>query len=704
MTFYGLEQPVEYGPQSFFDPAMAQMVLNANNNYINAVYQDYLRTREDLKEFNEKYGDFTSGIEKDMESYYGEVDKVRNAVNRMYANGDLLRTQEGRVALGQIMNSVNRPLLAQLRQSAKEWDERDKTIRALKLNDKYNEDFARWQFRKTHKGINPEDWDTAKYGTLGTTSVDPYKDLNTATKGWYDDMTPGYIGTDPNGYELWGNTEDDVRKVMSQHLPDLQGDYWDYQRYLAKQQVGPNATPEQIQAQLENNLVAAAAEKYTRPTLKESEDRKRQQALYYKNLDQYDLDLNGVLDDNEREYAEQARTAAMLQSLQQTDANAPMTFMDKRKVEQQAQRRDEVLSGTSRIINHFIQYNQQYVDKYESAQANGKTKKAVNPKYESVGQSVVTPYGVILQPNRVQVGRTVEEQPTGEKYSAEELSRMQKDAKTAQANIEYWKEVAKNPQKAIKDGWLNPDGSPTQKMITKIFNSFRNMNKSNSTLEQRRQRVDELYSLFQGPEFNAGDGPDADQMKYSFLGNSKETQRQELKNSYIEASINEFEYTPVHRANVIGMTKYPKGSLYGKFQTFLKNNRNKAIFNDDSMRDAFIPNKNGGGDTYAISGRILISEADVKRFFDEANIKDTDDARRRLQMDAVVLPGAKDFGNQTWYSIPVTKIVGNSAHTYEAMNTNVNKGRYGGSKSRELAEDAENDAYQQAFGHYYNYE
>jgi hypothetical protein len=38
---------------------------------------------------------------------------------------------------------------------------------------------------------------------------------------------------------------------------------------------------------------------------------------------------------------------------------------------------------------------------------------------------------------------------------------MQKDAKTAQANIEYWKEVAKNPQKAIKDGWLNPDGSPT---------------------------------------------------------------------------------------------------------------------------------------------------------------------------------------------------------------------------------------------------
>jgi hypothetical protein len=62
----------------------------------------------------------------------------------MYANGDLLRTQEGRVALGQIMNSVNRPLLAQLRQSAKEWDERDKTIRALKLNDKYNEDFARW--------------------------------------------------------------------------------------------------------------------------------------------------------------------------------------------------------------------------------------------------------------------------------------------------------------------------------------------------------------------------------------------------------------------------------------------------------------------------------------------------------------------------------------------------------------------------------
>ena len=325
MTFYGSERPIEYGPQSFFDPTMAQMVLNANNNYINAVYQDYLRGREDLKEFNEKYGGFTSPIAADMEDYYGEIDKVQNAVNQMYNNGDLLRTQEGRAALAQIINSVNRNKLAVIKQSAKEREAYDEMVRKMKATGTYNEDFARWQFMRTHGGIAPEDWRSSVNGTWGMQGPTAYQDLNAATKSWYDQMQKGYIGTDPDGFELWGNTPEDVRQVMRTHLPDLTGDYWDYQRDLASRQLGPNATPEQIQAQLENNLVAAAAEKYTRPELRESAARKREQELYnqkalydYKaavdrneeNLKNFDLDLDGTLNESEREFAKTTKQTA----------------------------------------------------------------------------------------------------------------------------------------------------------------------------------------------------------------------------------------------------------------------------------------------------------------------------------------------------------------------------------------------------------
>ena len=73
MTFLGYERPVEQGREQVFDPTTAQMVLNANRDYINAVYNEYQQAKQDMKEFNKEYGDFLSPIQKDMDWYYNNV-------------------------------------------------------------------------------------------------------------------------------------------------------------------------------------------------------------------------------------------------------------------------------------------------------------------------------------------------------------------------------------------------------------------------------------------------------------------------------------------------------------------------------------------------------------------------------------------------------------------------------------------------------
>jgi len=77
------------------------MVLSAQSDYVNAVYNDYLRGLEDMKEFNKTYGDFMSPIQKDMDWYDKNVTgKVRDFITNAYAQGiDPLRSAEGRAAV-----------------------------------------------------------------------------------------------------------------------------------------------------------------------------------------------------------------------------------------------------------------------------------------------------------------------------------------------------------------------------------------------------------------------------------------------------------------------------------------------------------------------------------------------------------------------------------------------------------------------------
>lgn len=265
MVILGLEKPVEYGSRQIFDPTMAQMVLRAQNNYVNAMREDYLQGREDLKEFNKNFGDFFSPIQKDMEWYDQNVTgATRDLINNLYAQGiDPLRSAEGRAAISRWVNSMPVGKINQLKQSAADANEYLKNKAVLQSKGLWNPEFERMILN----GRSLEDWDTARDGMWTRTAPAEYQDLNRFTTHIFDALKDSYIGTDKDHYDWYGITPE---QMMQSLTPDTIGGllnsdlgrfhYNNAKNDLLRQGIA-NPTDSQIMQQFKNNIVAANNEK-----------------------------------------------------------------------------------------------------------------------------------------------------------------------------------------------------------------------------------------------------------------------------------------------------------------------------------------------------------------------------------------------------------------------------------------------------------
>lgn len=264
MVFLGLEKPVPYSGMSIFDPTMANMVLNAQNNYIQAMKDDYLRGREDLKEFNKNFGDFFSPIQKDMEWYDQNVTgATRDLINNLYAQGiDPLRSVEGRAAISRWVNNMPTGKINQLKQSAATANEYLKNKAALEAKGLWNPALE----RQILNGRSLEDWDTARDGMWQRTSPAEYKDLNQFTTHIFDALKDSYISTE-GMYDWYGVSEDEMRKALT---PDTLGGllnsdlgrfhYNNARNDLLARGIA-NPTDAEIMQQFRDNIVAANHEK-----------------------------------------------------------------------------------------------------------------------------------------------------------------------------------------------------------------------------------------------------------------------------------------------------------------------------------------------------------------------------------------------------------------------------------------------------------
>lgn len=225
MVILGLEKPVEYGSRQIFDPTMAQMVLRAQNNYVNAMREDYLQGREDLKEFNKNFGDFFSPIQKDMEWYEQNVTgATRDLINDLYTRGiDPLRSAEGRAAISRWVNSMPVGKINQLKQSAAVANEYLKAEQDLRRKGLYDPRLVKYEGPSLSEYSTLGDENTQAMGIFERTSPTPIKDLATFGNPYFEGMKPNIHKRSKNGvtYSEESITMDDLKAIADSKYNEL---------------------------------------------------------------------------------------------------------------------------------------------------------------------------------------------------------------------------------------------------------------------------------------------------------------------------------------------------------------------------------------------------------------------------------------------------------------------------------------------------
>lgn len=207
MTFYGLERPVDYGRQQIFDPTTANMVLQAQAAYANALQKEYERALADQKEFQEKYGSFYSPILKDQAWVKENFnDPVRIAVNAMYDQGvNPLTNPQARAELDRIVRNLPYQEFAFKKERAALAKEYYKNKAKMQAEGKYNEAFSR---------ANREEPDQWADDFVGVGSPTQYQDLNQFTSHIFDKIEDSYIDT-IGEYDYYGVSPEAMAQALT---------------------------------------------------------------------------------------------------------------------------------------------------------------------------------------------------------------------------------------------------------------------------------------------------------------------------------------------------------------------------------------------------------------------------------------------------------------------------------------------------------
>lgn len=219
MTFLGLEKPVEYGSRQIFDPTMANMVLQAQRNYVNAVKDDYLRGLAELQDFNKEYADLDSPILADNTSYYNLTKGgIKNMFDEAAKQGvDLLRTPEGRMMVANYIATRPYDKLANLRKSRDAANEFLKARKQLEAQGLYNPLLAKYD------APDMSTYDTLQQGIWDKMSPTPYQNMADFSKAYFDNISPIQRSATKNGisYTISEITEPMLQDIADRHFNDL---------------------------------------------------------------------------------------------------------------------------------------------------------------------------------------------------------------------------------------------------------------------------------------------------------------------------------------------------------------------------------------------------------------------------------------------------------------------------------------------------
>lgn len=210
---YGADRIVQMPVMQLYDTGLMQQAVE------NARYM-YDKAEKRMDDFYEKYGEFMSPFQKDMDRYQQIVGAVRNGIDQLYASGeDPLRTATGRAKMAQLIRSVDPAEMSRMKANAKMGYEYLKDIEQARARNEFNADYENFLLNQPGGPGAFDDFSSANGAMWTRSAAGRYQDLNQYTGHIFDALKDSFIRTE-GPYDYYGVTEGDLAKSLT---PDTLG-------------------------------------------------------------------------------------------------------------------------------------------------------------------------------------------------------------------------------------------------------------------------------------------------------------------------------------------------------------------------------------------------------------------------------------------------------------------------------------------------
>lgn len=187
------DKPVEGQYVSQYVPIPFEQLYQLGKYY----NEEVDKAQQELASSVNKWSEFRSPSAIDTKQWYDyTIGGVKQIVNDMINNPDLIKTAEGRSRITSFINSRPYDKLSSLQQSREAMLERQKANQTLALNGKYN---SLWH------DVNFTDYNTMQSGIFKDIAPLAFKSVNDLTKPYVDDLKSQFIST-KGGYDYFGVT------------------------------------------------------------------------------------------------------------------------------------------------------------------------------------------------------------------------------------------------------------------------------------------------------------------------------------------------------------------------------------------------------------------------------------------------------------------------------------------------------------------
>lgn len=714
---YANDQWIQLPTRDLYDTQVMAMAINAARDM-------YEKGQQEMKDFQKTYGDFLTPIMADQDWYNQNVTgKVRDAVNALYAQGiDPLRNAQGRAVISQLINNMPYGDIAKKRIRAKNAEEYYKNMAALRLNDKYNEDFSKYLKE------DPSQWDP---NSAGITSPTAYSDLNAKTSPWFDKVNRNAYLYTKDGYDYFGVKPEDLMQVMNSQIPDfVNSNYGRYQLELARQQVGPNASDAEALEQLKRNIVSANNELTINPT------RELNDVAKLELMDKYDARKQRR--QFEYNYALQAlrnagKVGTSTTSTNGQDTNNGVTPLQT-QIQDSVNQKIQAQMGVGNQDNPktrqtnvamIIDYYQNLID--QIAQQKGKR---IDDGYEEVtteyprGSKMAMTGGL---PQFNYEGNVIKKTKKIPKYRYEYSGENDKKYQAYKVKLGQYKRIAETgspltPQEqSVMNNIMNKTNSgqkltdtETRMMnhLTNKMNSFLidyrdDFYRAKSTISDKKRGPqfaktnDDFYGMF---TFTPGDQAGI-KTAVGMLTRYSTSKYKSMNGEYptIDFSAPGVEYAPIRKANISGPGTYKYNSIQNRFSRWLKGGFAPGILMDNNVQFASIPkvfSSTGESQLDIISNPAITAEA-LLQFMETlpdtfSTKNDVTETARQLGLipvsaEGTILNKDKDgYNKATFYKVPTIRTEDNyNGFLFSQMNDQYNIYKYGAATAYKNAINSE---------------